>query len=262
MQQLDIVFSVFTKPWKMALPELGRLVHTLGFIGVELPVRPGFQIEPEHIARDLPQAVRELAESDVRITSVATLPTEAAIATCAELGIPIIRVMAPIAGDGYLATEARAQQEYEALLPLLERYKVKLGVQQHYGRFVSNAAGLRRLVERFDPHYIGAVWDAAHGGLSGEEPELALDMVWSHLCLVNLKNVFWRRSTGPEAEDVEWKPYWTTGRQGLSSWPRVASALKERQYRGVICLTAEYSDEAAVNRLIAQDIAFARSLFS
>jgi hypothetical protein len=28
-----------------------------------------------------------------------------------------------------------------------------------------------------------------------------------------------------------------------------------------VCLTAEYSDEAAVERLIAEDIAFARSLF-
>jgi sugar phosphate isomerase/epimerase len=159
-----------------------------------------------------------------------------------------------------LATEARVQHEYEALLPLLERYQVKLGVQHHHGRYVSNAAGLRLLIERFDPRYIGAVWDAAHSGLSGEEPESGLEMVWSHLCMVNLKNAFYLRSTGPEAEDVEWRPYWTTGRQGLSSWPRIANVLKERQYRGVICLTAEYSDELAVNRLIAQDLAFARSL--
>ena len=40
----------------------------------------------------------------------------------------------------------------------------------------------------------------------------------------------WRRSTGPEAEDVAWRPYWTTGRQGLASWPKVAAELTRRGY--------------------------------
>ena len=69
-------------------------------------------------------------------------------------------------------------------------------------------------------------------------------------------------ATGPEAENVEWCAYWTTGRQGLASWPRVAAELKGRGYDGVVCLTAEYSDEASVDRLIAEDLAFARSLFA
>jgi hypothetical protein len=42
---------------------------------------------------------------------------------------------------------------------------------------------------------------------------------------------------------------------------RVAEELKRRRLRGVICLSAEYSARDAVNRLIAEDIAFAISLF-
>jgi sugar phosphate isomerase/epimerase len=121
--------------------------------------------------------------------------------------------------------------------------------------------GLRHLIERYDPRYIGAVWDAGHNALIGEDPEPALDIVWPHLCMVNLKNDFWRRATGPEAEHVRWKSYWTSGRQGLASWPRVAAELRRRGYTGVVCLTAEYSDEQAVDRLIAEDIAFAKSLW-
>jgi hypothetical protein len=37
--------------------------------------------------------------------------------------------------------------------------------------------------------------------------------------------------------------------------------LKEMGYTGPICLTAEYSDEHAVDRLITEDLEFARSLF-
>src|SRR5207253_9475217 len=94
-----------------------------------------------------------------------------------------------------------------------------------------------------------------------EEPELAFAIVWDHLGMVNLKNAFWRRTNGPEAEDVQWRPYWTSGRQGLASWPRVAAELTRRGYRGTVCLTAEYSDEAVVERLAAADLGYARSLF-
>jgi len=116
-------------------------------------------------------------------------------------------------------------------------------------------------VEKFDPRFIGVIWDAAHNALAGEEPEMGLDIVCSHLLMVNLKNGYWKRKTGPEAEEAEWEVYWTNGRQGLASWRRVANYLKKRDYSGVICLTAEYSAHDQVNRLIAEDIKFARSLF-
>jgi sugar phosphate isomerase/epimerase len=174
----------------------------------------------------------------------------------------MIRTMAPIGNDGYMASEARLRQEYEALLPLLQSHNITLGVQNHYGRYVCNAMGLRHLLEGFDPRYIGAVWDAAHTALQGEEPDFAIDIVSPHLCMVNLKNAFWRSVTGSEAEDVQWRPYWTTGRQGLASRPRHAAELRRRDYSGVVCLTAEYTDESSVDRLIAEDIAYARSLFA
>jgi sugar phosphate isomerase/epimerase len=258
-----IVFSVFTKPWPtLPLPRLGEMVRNLGFDGVEFPVRPGYQVEPQSV-RDLPRAARQLAAFDVKILSVAGPTDEATIAACAEAGVPTIRVMARIAeGEGYLDAEARFHREYDALLPLLDRYGVQLGVQNHCGRFVANAVGLRRLTEKYAARRIGVVWDAAHEALNGGLPDLALDTVWSHLCMVNLKNAFWRRTSGPEAECAAWSVYWTSGRQGLASWPRVAEELKARDYAGAVCLTAEYSDHDAVDRLIAEDIAFARALFA
>jgi len=264
MSDPKIEFSVFTKPWRdMSVPELGEFVSDLGFDAIELPVRPGFQVEPQDVVKGLSQAARQLAECGIKIASVAGPTDEATIATCAEAGVPIIRVMARIGvGENYLDAEARCQKEYDALLPLLEKYGVTIGVQNHCDRFVSNAMGLRHLIEKYDPKHIAAVWDAAHNALNGEDPEFALDIVWSHLCMVNLKNAIWQRTNGPEAEYAQWKHYWTSGRQGLTSWPRVAAELKRRNYEGVICLTAEYSDHDSVNRLIAQDIAFAKSLFA
>ena len=262
MGNAPIAFSVFTKPWKGRLAEIGQFLSGLGFAGIELPVRPGFQVEPQNVTRDLPKAAKLLSEFGLQIFSVAGPTDEPTIATCAEVGIPTIRVMAPVGPDGYLASHEATQRAYDALMPLLERYSVKIGVQNHNGKFVCNAAGLRYLIEKYDPRHVCAVWDAAHNALNGEAPELGLDLVWSHLGMVNLKNAFWQRTNGPEAETAEWRVFWTSGRQGLASWPRVAAELKRRDYRGVVCLTAEYTDEESTNRLIAEDIAFARELFA
>ncbi len=97
---------------------------------------------------------------------------------------------------------------------------------------------------------------------------MAIDIAWPRLALVNLKSAFWRMVTGPEAPDVEWKKYWTTGRFGITSWPKVIKELSRRGYAGDYCLTAEYSNPDGsgdlkgdpVDRLIKDDIALARSL--
>jgi len=260
----EIQYSVFTKPWqKLTLPELGELVVELGFAGIEFPVRPGYQVEPGNVLSDLPTAARQLAEHGVQIFSVAGPTDEATIAACGEAGIPVIRTMARIApGESYPQAEQRFRREYDALLPLLEKHGVTIGVQNHCGRFVANAVGLRALLSGYDQKYVAAVWDAAHEALSGGEPDLALDAIWPYLCMVNLKNALWKRANGPEAEYAEWRNYWTSGRHGLCVWPRVVGELKARAYQGVVCLTAEYSDHDSVGRLVSEDVAFARSLFA
>ena len=53
----------------------------------------------------------------------------------------------------------------------------------------------------------------------------------------------------------------TSGRCGLASWPRVIAELRRRNYSGIVCLTAEYAADASPDRLIAEDIALAKSLF-
>ena len=82
------------------------------------------------------------------------------------------------------------------------------------------------------------------------------------LGVVNLKNAYWRRVSGPEAARAAWKIYWTSGAQGRASWPRVIAKLKAIGYSGPICFSAEYSDEARLDELIVQDLAFARGLLA
>jgi len=260
-----ILYSVFTKVWnELPLPELATLIAGMGFDGVELPVRPGTQVEPQDVSTGLPEAVRILGDHGLRIYSIAGPADKATIAACAEAGVSIIRINVAVGHGGYLATEARVRKELESLVPTLDEHGVTIGIQNHVGRNVANASGLLHLVESFDPKHVAAVWDAAHAALAGEEPELGLDILWSRLCMVNFKNGYWERVNGPEAEWAQWRSHYTTGRQGLASWPRIAAELKRRSYEGVICLSAIYDDRsiANANRLTPRDLALAKSLFA
>lgn len=76
--------------------------------------------------------------------------------------------------------------------------------------------GALSLLRDFDPRYA------------------ALDVIAAHLCMVNLKNAYWRRSSGPEAAEASWRIWWTSGAQGRASWRRVIARLRELDYRGPI----------------------------
>lgn len=255
-------FSLFVKHWNdKPEEELAAFVSGLGFDGIELPIREGFRIEPEAASKSLPAFAAKLGEQGVGLFSVAAEPDESVFAACAEAGIPLIRIMVPIERDGYKATEERTRRKLERLVPLCEKYGVKVGVQPHYGNYIHDSSGMMRLMETFSAEHIGVVWDAAHDAFAGQQPEYGLEIVWSHLAMINLKNGFFIRSNGPEAETAEWKRHYTTGRNGMAHWPRIADYAKRRDYSGVVCLTAEYTDLAGKDRYIAQDLAYAKTLF-
>ena len=188
---------------------------------------------------------------------------EATIAACGQAGIPIVRICVGIPKDkDYLTAISDYQKQWDKLVPLLDQHGVALGVQNHCNRCLGNSMQLRHAIEKYDPKHVCAVWDAGHTSLQGEDVDLALDIVWSHLRMVNLRSAYWNRINGPESPVAQWKAYLTTGPHGRSNWPWVVEELKKRNYKGDICLAAEYGDSDSVDRLITEDINFAKSLFA
>ena len=258
-------YTVFTKPWPgLSLDELGALVAGMGFDGVELPVRPGFQVEPESIAEQLPIAQKTLQAHGVEIVSVAGPCDEATIRACGEAGVGVLRIMVRVPdGSDYLGHIENTQREWDALLPVLEASGVTLGVQNHKARFLTHAMHLHHALKPYDPKLIGAVWDPAHNAFSGAEPELALDVVWPYLCMVNLKNGLWEKGDVDELGVIKWNTMWVPGHEGICDWPRVCRELVKRGYVGDICLSAEYSgaDSEQVRRYATQDLVLAKRCF-
>ena len=257
-------FSVFTKPWKdLPAAELFKKVAAWGFDGIEFPLRAGFQVEPQNAETELPAFADEAAEHGLQIMSVASATDAHIFAACHAAGVPLIRIMAGIDLEkGYLQSERDFKTYLNRLLPLCERYGVKVGVQNHFGPMVFSTMELRHLLEDFDPKYVGAVWDAAHSGLAGEIAAQALDIIWEKLLLVNLKNAYWKPTNGPEAPKTQWAPHFTLGRFGMASYPDIINYLARNHYNGDICMPAEFSDDQLAEALVPVELAYVKDLFS
>src|SRR3569623_3616686 len=107
----------------------------LGVQGIELPIRPGYQVAPDNVAKTLPNAVKVLAAMGLKIFSVAAPLDDVIITACGDAGIPILRTMVgfDLGKKSAKAAIDDARERYDALIPLLDKTGVSIGVQNQYG---------------------------------------------------------------------------------------------------------------------------------
>lgn len=260
--------TVFTKPWRdISLEQLADIVAGLGADGVELPVRPGYQVTPETVTSELQRATAIFARSGLRICSIAAEPQANIVAACGDAGIPVLRTMAPIdPGEGFAVALDRYRRSYSDLIPLLDASGVTIGVQNHFGNFIGSAVGLLHLIEPFEPMHVAGVLDMAHCSVAGEPIDLAVDILKGRLCpLVNFKSAYMQRVSGDDALEARYAVRWGTYRQAAYSWRALIEALGRAGFKGAFCLPLEYSDSAGQDALAdtvlpsaRQDIAYLR----
>lgn len=255
-------YSVFTKPWKtLSSEELADLVLAMGFDGVEFPLRDGYQAQPHDAVKSLPALANVFANRGLKIYSAASSLDENIFEACALSGVPMIRIMAGYGAEGYLEGERRMKTVLDAAVPLCEKYGVKIGVQQHCGKMVNNSMELRHLLEGLDKRFIGAVWDAAHSALAGENPEQGLEILQEYLFMVNFKAAYYKKSGDTGCGYDVYRPYFAEGRECQFPWADAAAYLKKINYNGVICMPAEYTDESALREKATADLIFLKKLF-
>jgi len=258
-----LTLSIFTKHWNnKPLETLAELTASLGFDGIEFPLREGYQLNPSKPETELPRLVNMLKPYNLKVCSIAADTTEAVFAGCAAAGIPLIRIMLMLnhnVKDNYFQDEAKMRHYIESFLPLCEKYNIKVGIQQHFMSRIKTAMEMRSLLAPYNPKLVGGIWDAAHSGLAGEAPEQALDIMWDNLAIVNFKNAHYIPQENNLSSE-NFGRYFTTGQKGLCPWGRTIAHLQHRGYTGNICLPAEYTDEENTEAYAAEDIKYIKEL--
>ncbi|QXD22833.1 sugar phosphate isomerase/epimerase [Opitutia bacterium ISCC 51] len=238
--------TVFTKPWKdLEISALADLIAELGFDGIELPVRPGFQVEPDTIEETLGHAVDVFKACGLTIYSVAGDMDVKTARACAQAGVPVLRTMLKI------TPEKSYQEHVEEFRTLclelgeaLAGSATTIGLQNHCDEFVTSSIGMMHAIEGLPNEEVTAVLDLGHTGLDGEVEEIAIDIAWSRLSLVNLKNAIRYPDGKDDFGATIWNRTWVPGREGYTSWNKAIAELGRRSYSLPICITCEYKDEA------------------
>ena len=263
-------FAIFSKFMReQSVEQLGQEVQALGFSGIEFPVRLGYQCEPDNVSTELVPLVEKLRNDfgiDVPIVTNGHDPsassTEALYAACGEAGVKFIRpAYWGVSGMQWWETHVRAVSKIKVLERLSEKYGVKTVIHMHSGKLLtSTCLGTQLLVRECDPRYVGVYFDPAHLALDGEDYEMGLGIVKSHLCLIGVKNCCYVKVGESETDGQIWGISWVPLKVGLVPWGTVIQLLKTIDYDGILCFHAEYSEHSRTTEFVTSDFQYVRAL--
>jgi sugar phosphate isomerase/epimerase len=256
-------FVYFTKSLQsLDVAGLIAFCKDVGLDGVDFTVRPGFPVNPENAAVELPKASKAFRDAELEIGLV-TAPTglidpesreaRTLFEASRAAGVPAIKIgYFPYRGK-FDAALADARARLTSFAKLAERTGVKACYHTHSGgNLGNNAAGLRLLLADLDPHYIGGFFDTGHTAINGGPVRMELDMIRPWLSLVAIKDMLWTKGA------KGWSTHVVPAGDGIVRWDDFAQGIKETKFNGTISLHAEYEakDLPARKELAKRELAF------
>lgn len=139
---------------------------------------------------------------------------------------------------------------------LAQRYGVKALIEMHHGTISASASAARRLVERFDPAYIGVIHDCGNMVFEGfEEYRRGLEILGPYLGHVHVKNAAFDRP----AEGGVWRGRWAPLHDGVVDFPALFAALQAVGYDGWI-VVEDFSQSYDSRTALRENLAFLRKI--
>jgi sugar phosphate isomerase/epimerase len=256
-------FVYFTKTLQsLDVPGLLAFFDETGLDGADLAVRPGYPVNPDNVAAALPKAAADF-KSQGKLIGLVTAPTNliepdsaqarALFEASGVAGVPAIKIGYFPYKKPFDQTLAEARAKLAGFAKLAERTKVKACYHTHSGANLgNNAAGLRLLLQDFDPHYIGVFFDTGHVAINGGPVRMELEMIRPWLSLVAIKDMAWDKGA------KGWSHKVVPAGEGIVRWDDVTAGLKECGFNGTISLHGEYEakDLAPRKQLAKTELAY------
>ena len=252
----------FSKPFQhLGHEDCADFVADVGWDGIECPVRPKGQVEPERAADELPALVEALKRrgkavliGTTNITSVDTPHAERVLRALAAAGVRRYRM-------GYWKYSDRTPMERQfseirAQLKDLVEMSAGLGLQggyqNHSGRQYVGAPvwDLHQLLQGVDPRSLGIIFDIGHATVEGGYSwPIEARLARPRLTAVYVKDFTWGRT------EKGWKARWCPLGQGMVDRRFFEPLLKEG-YAGPVSQHHEYETDSpeAMRRLMREDL--------
>jgi sugar phosphate isomerase/epimerase len=205
----------------LSFDQTADTVAEIGWDGIECPVRPGGQIEPERAADELPRLVdalakrgKELTLLTTAITSVSQPHAESLLRTAAGLGIKRYRLgFLHYAHDRPIPAQlAEIQAQLAELAKLNLELGLQAGFQNHSGHNYVGAPAwdVWTMIKDLDPRAIGVCFDIGHATLEGGLSwPIDARLLQPRYTAVFVKDFFWQKRDG------RWRAEWVPLGQGM-----------------------------------------------
>ncbi len=230
--------------------ELIGLAQTWLLDGFDLCVRPGYVVNPDNAADELPRAAARCRQAGLDIPMVTgnfdllepSHPTaEPLLAAMDRADIRLLKLgyftFDPEPLD-YPAEVRRIRGIFVEWERMARRHRVKICYHTHSERHMGlNAAGLAALLEGFDPACLGAYLDPSHLVVEGEEFATASAMVRRYLSIVAVKDVVLERV--PKNGHGSVRPTWVQAGRGMVDWTAVFGVLRSAGFAGPVSVHCE-----------------------
>lgn len=262
-------FIMFTKHLEgLDLSQIIQALQSVGVDGADLCVRPGYPVNPENVATELPKAAKRFAEEGLSIPLVTTpgdfvradVPeAERMYAACGEAGVANIKLGYwhwSSGGPGYWQLVDDIRRELEKFAALSEKYGPKTCIHTHSGRSMGlNASSVMHLVQGFDPQHVGVFADTGHLSICGEPIDMALDIVRKYLSVLAFKDLM--RFPGDRGGRVVHLG------TGFVDWKLTLQTLKALGFDGPVSMHSEYREPVdTVIDLARIDLRFIKRLMA
>lgn len=229
----------------------------LGYDGLDFVVRDGFPVTPATVEPTLGPAIKIIEDNglscplltgDVTLIDPWAPGVERLFAAASDSGVPMIKlgyfVYRP--GDDFDAVWSRARAALEGFAGMAERHNVKAVYHTHNGFCLgSTAAGLRHLLDGFDPDHLGAYVDPGHLAVNGEDMSIALPMLRRKLAVLAAKDAHHVLDRRPGAHPAYHDAFVEVGR-GRADWVQTLALLASWRWDGPISVHTEYTDDANI----------------
>src|SRR5436190_3656300 len=250
----------------MPLARTGQVVRELGLEGLDLTVRPGGYVEPANVARELPEAIKTLADCGLKVPLLTTAITAASDAGAAETfesaaknDLKDIKLGYVRYGQfgGFRATMDQMARDLDSIEKLASQTGVRANLHIHSGDFMTALAPVVWwLIKDRNPAAIGAYADPGHmcveGGRDGWR--MGLDVLGSRVTLVAIKDLAWEQVEDASLGKPRWQSRIVPLKQGIVPWPRVFECLRAIRFDGWISVHSEYQGKHSWRDLSVKEL--------
>jgi len=230
--------------------EIANAASRLGFDGIDLLVRPGFQAEPENpgaiagVVKQLQAAGLSVPMATTDLTAPSVVDTERLFAAFAESGIGVVRLgyWKYDPATGYAALFDTARRHLDQLQALAAKAGIKLTIQLHGGTIHGSGAQTAALLEGHDPNVLGAYPDPGNQVVQDgrEDWQFTFDVLKPWLAAVGVKNGGWFPAGLNESGQRAWHSDWLGLADGMVPWDAILTHLKTTGFDGLYTLHSHY----------------------